>query len=345
MAGKLNISKLKSILREAVSDYAENANNKDSAEWLQDYLGKKLPSKSVDVIHSISGEILETLDLMEQKQAAMNIAVESGQSAENWMVEDITKQSESNGSKARTAAEFFYGISSAQASYDDTFETEILEVSETSEEWNDSNWNNYKLKDVLKSTAVEAGKSGIREVASEVFLKASETGISETLSDREFITDTITKGAVSGLKTAISAGLFIAEESGIIPPTSLKIIATTAHKTIESVSALGDVIKGKSTITEALVKIKNTAVATFSGMWQQHKYEVQSEIIEGIGSVFGLKGAMISGVVNGLLTPKKDESRLLTVLKETGKTAVKFLNKEINIPFFGKNKIKALSRK
>ncbi|MGN1036376.1 MAG: hypothetical protein ACI4PX_01230, partial [Ruminococcus sp.] len=144
----MNISKLKSILREAVSDYAENANNKDSAEWLQDYLGKKLPSKSVDVIHSISGEILETLDLMEQKQSAMNIAVESGQSAENWMVADITEQSESNGSKARTAAEFFNGISSAQASYDDTLETEILEVSETADEWNDSNWNNYKLKDV-----------------------------------------------------------------------------------------------------------------------------------------------------------------------------------------------------
>jgi len=43
-----NNSKLTEILRDAVSDYTSNSKEKTPAEWLQGYLGKKLPEKSID---------------------------------------------------------------------------------------------------------------------------------------------------------------------------------------------------------------------------------------------------------------------------------------------------------
>lgn len=51
-----NKSKLTEILRDAVSDYSAHAGEKSPVEWLQGYLGEKLPDKSLDKIHSISSE-------------------------------------------------------------------------------------------------------------------------------------------------------------------------------------------------------------------------------------------------------------------------------------------------
>jgi len=338
-----NISKLTGIIQSAVLDYAEHAMEQSPEKWLQDYLGKQLPAKTVDTVHAISGEIIETLNLMEEKKADMNTALAKGQSAENWLTSDIMAESGGNGEKARMAAEFFNGIVKSQISLGAASESEFIEIGHDSTEWQDENWNDYQLKDTLKGIALEAGKSGLREIASDVFLKASEEGVAAAFSG-ESVQDILINGANVGLKVAVSAGLAIAQESGVIPPTTFQVLATTAHKTVESMSAIGDVIKGKCTMTEALVKIKNTAVATFSGMWKQHKNKVASEIVDVVGDVFGVKGAVIAGAVSGLIVDQKqDESRFVTILKQTGKAALRFLTKEIDIPIFNQIKNKLLT--
>lgn len=160
--------------RDAISDYAVHAAEKVPAEWLQGYLGENLPDKSVDAIHKISSEILSTLDLLEEKKAALNNAIESGESAENWFAKEAMNESGSNGSKARVAAEFFNGITTANNTYENADENELIDVD--NEKWDDEEWNDYRLKDSLKEVAVEAGKAGMREIASEAFMKASEEG-------------------------------------------------------------------------------------------------------------------------------------------------------------------------
>ena len=68
------------------------------------------------------------------------------------------------------------------------------------------------------------------------------------------------------LKVAVSAGLAVAEDSGVIPPSTFEVIATTTHRTVESLAAFGDVIRGRKTMTEAIIEVKNTAVSTFSAL-------------------------------------------------------------------------------
>ena len=102
------------ILKDAICDFTANASNQRLSDWLQDYLGRKLSGKSVDTIHAISGEILETLDLMEEKKAAMNAAKAAGQSAEQWLVTDIMQEEGSNGEKARKAAKIFVTLTPFQ---------------------------------------------------------------------------------------------------------------------------------------------------------------------------------------------------------------------------------------
>lgn len=103
----MNKSKLTEILRDAVSDYTSKSEEKTPAEWLQGYLGEKLPEKSVDAIQVISGEIIGTLDLIDEKKASMEAAMASGQSAKTWFANEVVEDSRSNGESARELAIFF----------------------------------------------------------------------------------------------------------------------------------------------------------------------------------------------------------------------------------------------
>ena len=328
---------IRTTIIDAVDDYTSNGVDQEPMIWLQDYLGRKLPDKSVDAIHAISGEILETLDLMEQKKAEMTAAKAAGQSAEQWLVSDIMQEESSNGDKARKAAQFLNGIVRSKAEFENAENVEIIDT-EDDTEWRDEKWNDYCLKDTLKNVAKGAGQAGLREIAADGLVKASDEGVRAAVTDKEFIADTLIDGVSVGLKCAVSAGLVIAEQTGIIPVTPIKVLATIAHKTVESAAVFKDVIKKKCTVTEALVHIKDTAVSTISGLWAQHKDQIRSEIVEAVGTVFGVQGAVVAGAVNGLLTEKSEEPRLLTVLKEAGKAAARFFTKEIKLPFFNKTK-------
>lgn len=333
-----NITKLTSILREAITDYADHAEEKAPAEWLQGYLREKLPNKSVDAIHTISTEILGTIELMEEKKASLDAAIEIGESAESWFAKDAMKSSNRSGEKARMAGEFINGINCAEQTYDNTIKDEIIDIN--GEVWTDEEWNDYRLKDSLKEVAVEAGKTGLREIASDAFLKASEEGIAAVFEDSEFVQRSLEKGAVTGLKVAVSAGLAVAEDIGIIPQSTFEVIATTAHRTVENLATFGYVIRGRKTMLEAIVEVKNTTVSTFSAMWAKHSSGVLHEVKEAVTDAFGLKGAVVSGLVTGLVTPAHESSKLVHVLKETGKAAWGFLTKERHITIFSKLKKK-----
>lgn len=334
----LNTSKLTSILRDAISDYAANAEGKETSEWLQDYLGRNLSEKSIDRLHAISSEITSTLDLAESKKAAFDAAIEVGDSAEGWFTKETMKESGSSGEKARMAAEFLNGITGAEQSFDSSVEKEIIDID--GENWNDDEWNDYRLKDSLKGVVAEAGKAGLREIASDAFLKASEEGLGAALGDSDFIKRSLEKGAVTGVKVAVAAGLAVAEDRGVIPPSTFEVLATTAHRTVENLSIFSEVVSGRMTMTEVTIELKNTAVSTFSAIWAQRSTGVVREVKEAVTSVFGMKGAVISGVVTGLLTPPLEGSKMMHVLKETGKSVWAFLTKERHIKAFDKLKKK-----
>lgn len=72
------MNKLTSFLQEALQSYSDNSAGKTPAEWLKDYLGENLTSKTQEKIADYSGEVIESVDFMEQKQAEMNAAAEAG---------------------------------------------------------------------------------------------------------------------------------------------------------------------------------------------------------------------------------------------------------------------------
>lgn len=324
-------SLLTAILREALGDYQASASSASASEWLRSYLSEKLTNKSTEEIAEYSDEIIDTVDFMEKKQAEMNAAAERGVSAENWAAKELTKNAESNGELARESALLLNDLNAAQ-----DVEADVIDVDAT--EWSDDKWNEFKLKDTVKGVAAEAGMAGLREIGSEMFAKAANEGI-EALADKEFLAGIAISGAQTGLKVAVSAGLAIAKERGIIPEMSVGGITAIAHRTIESASALADVARGKRSMSEALIHIKNTAVATFTSIWIRNK----QQIADIAGQVYPVVGAAVVGAVTGLITPQKDESRLKAVITEAAKAVVGFLTKERQIPFLNSIKENAIN--
>ncbi len=246
-----NASAITNVIYEAITDFCAHAGTQSPEEWLQGYLGAKLPPQYVDTIHSISGGIINTLDILEEAKTAMEEAAETGKSAENWFASNVMAEYGGYGEKARKAAAFLNGITRAENSLDSSVKAEKIDISEESTKWQDNNWNEFNLQDTLKGLALEAGKTGLKEVASDFYLKAAQEGISATLADSDFIKNTITSGSVSGLKVAIAAGLKVAESRGLLPPTSIEVLTTIAFRTAESMVAFADVAKGKATMIEA----------------------------------------------------------------------------------------------
>jgi hypothetical protein len=116
------------------------------------------------------------------------------------------------------------------------------------------------------------------------------------------------------------------------------VLTAVAHKAVESTMVVKKVIKGECTVTDALVHIKDTAIATFKGLWDQYGGKIKDEIADKVGILFGPVGAMTTGGLLGFLTPQKDESRLKSTVKGFIKAGVNFLTKPIQIPFFNKVK-------
>lgn len=313
---------LTNFLQNAISDFIDHSAGQTPGEWLKNYLGESISSKSAEEIAEYSDNIIESVDFIEHEQAEMNAAAERGISAENWAAMTLTQNVPSTGETAKEAAIMLNDLNAAQ-----DVEADVIDIE--GEDWSDGKWNEYKLKDTVKGVAAEAGLAGLREIGSEMFAKAANEGI-ESLTDKEYLTGIAVSGAQTGLKVAVSAGLAVAEERGIIPEIGVGGITAIAHRTIESASALVDVARGKRTMSEALTHIKNTAVAAFTGIWMRNKHL----IAEAAGQAYPVVGPAVVGAVTGLITPQKDESRLKTVIKEAGKAVVGFLTKERYIPSF-----------
>ncbi len=326
--------KLAEILGEALGSYKKRVLGQTASEWLKDYLKEKMPSKSEEEIGTFVGEIMGTLELLDEKKVLMEAALAEGQSAENWMTHEIAKLPESNGEKAKTAAEFLNSINEAQSSRGETETTYRIDIA--AENWDSKNWNDYKLKDTVKGVVIEAGNAGVREVASEDFRNAAQEGC-----DSDFNTDSPLdsqeKEEGRGAKAAVSAGLFVASVIGFISPAKAKTIATVAHKAIECYFPIRDAVRGEITTTQAMAKVKNITISTFCGLWDTEG--TKDDAIYDAEIVFDRVGAAVTGIINGLLTPKKDKPRLVTVLQDVKRNAFNFVTKKVRLPFkLNKNK-------
>lgn len=294
-AYKEGLSKIIPILLSALQDYMDNKGTLSNSEWLKGYLQNNvqdvLPPEMLEITETIS----ETLHSLQEKGSELRKAVEEGQSFDNWFARAVMSENEGNGAIAKKAVQLLTELNSQNANFSNEETTE-----DTEEDWDDQEWNSYRLKDLLKQVASSAGNSALLAVASDVSAKWRSEGFDAVKADGQIIKEMSLIAAGEDLKYVLSAGLQVARivYPGIVPELSNEEIAYVAHNAVERFRIFSQMIHGDLTVTEGMIAINEVEIATLACLWEKHKDFWMNDIIK---NVFGLKGQCICSMIDGML--------------------------------------------
>ena len=294
-AYKEGLSKIIPILLSALQDYMDNKGTLSNSEWLKGYLQNNvqdvLPPEMLEITETIS----ETLHSLQEKGSELRKAVEEGQSFDNWFARAVMSENEGNGAIAKKAVQLLTELNSQNGNFSNEETTE-----DTEEDWDDQEWNSYRLKDLLKQVASSAGNSALLAVASDVSAKWRSEGFDAVKADGQIIKEMSLIAAGEDLKYVLSAGLQVARivYPGIVPELSNEEIAYVAHNAVERFRIFSQMIRGDLTVTEGMIAINEVEIATLVCLWEKHKDFWMNGIIK---NVFGLKGQCICSMIDGML--------------------------------------------
>lgn len=169
--------------------------------------------------------------------------------------------------------------------------------------WNDSNWNEYKTKDLAMGIGRQAGYAAIQgaaigagmEIASKLYRK-------EEIDSKYVVEEAMKSGADFGVKAAIAGALKVGVEKGVVKAipkgTPAGVIANIAYIGVENAKVLWKVANGEITLREGLEMMEKTSVEILAGIALGAK---GTELGAIIGLVFGPPGAIVGGFIGGIL--------------------------------------------
>ena len=336
-----NAEKFADILRKAVTSYIENKDTVSTSEWLRGYLTAEMPNKSADEIALITEQIISTIAAHEKQVISLKEALTSGKSVEKWFADELDNE-KSAGEQAKELVECHVELTKAANEYSEEDEQqEIIEVEEIPpEEWNDENWNKYKMKDLVSETVRQAGETALKATATDLYQKVTEYGFKTVLCDKELITESIMNGAGQGIKAATAGALEIASERNILPRTgNSKTKAVLAGLAIENVKVLGKVAKGDIGLSEGLAMIKNNTIATVSTIIKE---KIGMKAGAAIGTIFGPAGTAIGAFVGGAvakLAGTNVGSKIVSTAKTVCSAAKTVVSKAVSTVKSGVSKV------
>lgn len=167
--------------------------------------------------------------------------------------------------------------------------------------WNDLNWNEYKVKDIAVGVGKQAGQAALMGAAIGVgFDIAQKAWKGEKIEGEEVVKVALKSGADFGIKAATAGAVKVGVEKGIISiipkGTPAGTIANIVHVGIENAKVIGKIAKGELTLKEGLNKMEQVTVSTIAGIAVSAK---GMAIGATIGTVFGPVGTVIGGFLGG----------------------------------------------
>ena len=326
------------ILKESISSYIEKKDSCTVEEWLNSYLTEHLPDKSAEEIAAVSNEIVRTIQLHDETMASMRNAMNSGKSVEAWFQEETASQ-QSVGQQAYGLVEAHAALTAASNQYAESDEQqEVIDVEVIPpEEWEDENWNKYKMKDLVTETVRQAGETALRTTASDLYGKTMEYGLKTVLTDKTIISESVMNGASSGLKAATAGAMEVARKIDVLDAEDTESNALIASTAIENVKILGKVASGEISMADALKEMQDTSISTVAAIIKAKAGYIGSKfgkkIGAAVGAVFGPVGAAVghfAGGVVGKMAGTKVGSKIVETAKKVGSAAKSVVSKAVS---------------
>lgn len=166
--------------------------------------------------------------------------------------------------------------------------------------WNDLNWNEYQMKDILKGVAVNVGNAALLGAA----IGAGTAVVRKLIDHEEIKLSDVAKDALKGAgdmggKVAIASALKVAAEKEIIKAipkgTPVSTIASVVYVGVENAKVLYKVGKGELTLREGAHQMELVTVSSVAGLAASGI--AGAKLGAAIGTVCGPVGAAIGGFV------------------------------------------------
>ena len=167
--------------------------------------------------------------------------------------------------------------------------------------WSESDWNDYRFKDVAMGIGKETGASALFGVA----VGAGTSIIRQAWNEEEIdggqvVEDALTAGADFGVKAAMTGAVKVAAEKGIISAipkgTPAGTIANIVHVGVENIKIAGKMATGELTLREGIDQLEQTTVSTIAGIAGGAK---GATLGAEIGMVCGPVDAAVGGLIGG----------------------------------------------
>lgn len=257
---------MKDVLGSFIGSYAQRDKSIGFSDWLESRLRQEIPDMPKETSIKLAGEIIEAVAGYDQTLHELNMAVEAGQSKEEFFAERMA-QSYANlppdvAGERLQQIENDYTASNLQLIQNlDTTQQEEVPVANA----NPVKWNEYSLKDKTYQIGKEVGLAGLAVAANVIkcnIERAEPVGlkdaVGEALKDGLKTDRREVKAAVAGaVKVVTVKGLSDALPCG----TPTEAICDMAGAAVESAEALYDAANGDITMTEALDKVGRAGVA------------------------------------------------------------------------------------
>lgn len=278
---------------------AEATGSQYRAKVLEPPPGKKFAKNSVDIeIVDGNGKVVRRYQSKYCKDAKATVqAFEEGKYQGQQKL--VPEGQEGNiGKKCNTVIEAPDGTTSNPLSKP---KAEQMRDEAQSGNWNELNWNEYKMKDLAMGIGKQAGYAALQGAAIGVgFDIAHKLWNGEEIKGEEVVEKAILTGADFGVKAAVGGALKVGVEKNIIKAipkgTPASTIANIAFVAVEDIKIVGKMIKGELSFREGIEKIEQTTVSTAAGLVGMGKGATAGAAI---GTVFGPVGTAIGGFIGG----------------------------------------------
>ena len=325
---------LSPIIDDYVSGYI-NDSPEDVGSWLEKKMQSVDSQRSPEEISKMCDTIIRTASTNTEMRESLNEALNNGKSINSWFAEKVMESC-----KGMTPGQIAKHITICrnaaltalnQNVESETGQSDVIVVSDQPEQYNDADWNSYRIKDLAYDTADQIHTLAISALGNDSGYTLSESiqPVIQSALNGEVVASTDIKAVVAAaLQSAVNRGLISELPIG----TSSEVINNIAFSALNNLDAFRLVADGKLSDVEGIYQVATSSVATVAGMAIETK---GAALGAAIGIVFGPVGAAVGGAIGrlvGRFLGSKAVKTITNVAHKVGnmaKTAIKKIGSKI----------------
>ena len=164
----------------------------------------------------------------------------------------------SSGQQARYLTEFLATLQGSE-----------LDVSKLAEsEWNDENWNRYRMKELVSDVVIQAGSAALQQIADEITEEKFADEEAEVLEPQpEILESKMLTEKRGNFKQVVTGAVMLARDTGILNDISNEEAVFMSCTAVDSVGTLYQVATGELSFSEGMSMIQNLAISTLGTMF------------------------------------------------------------------------------